>query len=161
MDITSIWPGSLVNEAFKIVEILELNFGNGNTCTIFTIFRSFKIGKQNLSSLHGRKIEYSATSIPRNTGRNIGNIRGYSEVFSILNDLNIVRIVLFLRPKLSSYISATLNAPFTKLSGQIEITFSYVRAELPAVKVTRSFFNYPLLFLITRSFYPRPATRSK
>jgi hypothetical protein len=109
----------------------------------------------------GRKIEYSATSIPRNTGRNIGNIRGYSEVFSILNDLNIVRIVLFLRPKLSSYISATLNAPFTKLSGQIEITFSYVRAELPAVKVTRSFFNYPLLFLITRSFYPRPATRSK
>ena len=71
-----------MNEAFKIVEILELNFGNGNTCTIFTIFRSFKIGKQNLSPLHGRKIEYSATSIPRNTGRNIGNIRGYSEVFA-------------------------------------------------------------------------------
>jgi hypothetical protein len=94
----------------------------------------------------GRKIEYFATSITRNTGRNIGNIRGYSEVFSILNDLNIVRIVLFLRPKLSSYISATLNAPFTKLSGQIEITFSYVRAKLPAVKVTRP-------FLITRSFF--------
>jgi hypothetical protein len=77
--------------------------------------------------------------------------------FSILNDLNIVRIVLFPRPKLSSYISATLNAPFTKRSGQIEITFNYVHAKLPAVKITRSFFNYPLLFLITRSFYPRPA----
>jgi hypothetical protein len=59
MDITSIWPGSLVNEAFKIVEILELNFGSGSTCTIFTLFRSFKIGKQNLSPLEEK------SNIPR------------------------------------------------------------------------------------------------
>ena len=80
--------------------------------------------------------------------------------YSILNDINIVKIVhVFLRPELSSYISATFNATFTKLSGQIEMimTFNYVHGKLPSGKITRSFFTYPLLLPATRSFYPLPA----